>query len=121
MSLIISGESIRHCFECNYNRLTECPHCRKALSAKQLIRLGWLDDFLKKSSKIQRLSSSSSAESVPESVPDEEENIWVEVLGEGIKKAWVGEKASFTVKYSGSLGIETKGPAKLELQCDGEI
>ena len=44
------------------------------------------------------------------------------MTGEGIKSAIVGKPASFLIDYSGadrgSLAIETRGPSKLELDCD---
>jgi len=51
----------------------------------------------------------------------ENDEKWVEVFGEGTKCGFVGEESSFTVQFSGSLGVETKGPAKLDLVCDGNF
>lgn len=97
----------------------DCPHCRKSLAAKQLIRLTWLDDFLKKSSSIRRSLSSTSADEVFGQTDDTDEK-WVDVTGDGIKPtAMLDKEISFTVQFSGSLGVETKGPAKLDLLCDG--
>ena len=46
---------------------------------------------------------------------------WIEVRGEGISKGLVGIEAEFCIDYSGadkgSLSIESRGPAKLDLCC----
>ena len=46
---------------------------------------------------------------------------WIEVRGEGISKGLVGIEADFCIDYSGadkgSLSIESRGPAKLDLCC----
>lgn len=59
--------------------------------------------------------------------PDEEEvetdltDKWIEVSGCGIREGLVGVDADFTIDYSGadkgSLSVESRGPAKLDLCC----
>ena len=92
------------------------------MTGGDLVRLNWLDDFLPQFRAVLDSVGESGNESPIEDEPDEPEEKWIQVTGEGIKSAIVGKPASFLIDYSGadrgSLAIETRGPSKLELDCD---
>ena len=93
------------------------------MTGGDLVRLNWLDDFLPQFRAVLDSVGESGTESPIEDVQDNiEEEKWIQVTGEGIKSAVVGKPSSFLIDYSGadrgSLAIETRGPSKLELDCD---
>ena len=93
------------------------------MTGGDLVRLNWLDDFLPQFRAVLDSVGESSTDSPAEDEQDNvEEEKWIQVTGEGIKSAIVGKPASFLIDYSGadrgSLAIETRGPSKLELDCD---
>ena len=93
------------------------------MTGGDLVRLNWLDDFLPQFRAVLDSVGESSSDSPVEDEQDNvEEEKWIQVTGEGIKSAIVGKPASFLIDYSGadrgSLAIETRGPSKLELDCD---
>ena len=83
-----------------------------------LVRLVWLDDFLPQLREVVlRLPELQE----PDIEPLDKGDKWIEVRGKGIKEAIVGIDSDFTIDYSGadkgSLSIESRGPAKLDLTC----
>lgn len=54
-------------------------------------------------------------------MPSDNTDKWIEVTGCGLREGFVGVDADFTIDYSGadkgSLSIESRGPAKLDLCC----
>ena len=88
------------------------------LLLSDLVRLVWLDDFLPQLREVVlRLPELHE----PDVEPLDKGDKWIEVRGEGIKQAKVGIDSDFTIDYSGadkgSLSIESRGPAKLDLTC----